>query len=456
MGGEWQAVPSWGVSGGPWGGPPGPWNGPGGPPGPWNGPGGPPGPWNGPGGPPGPWNGPGGPPGPWGGPGMGMMPPWMMGGMGCPPPWMMGPGGPPGAWGRSCGPWDGKGSELSNSRQGGNTSPLRERALQQHALSHSIQDGRGWWGSYHPNYNMGMGDSTMVNLQTEEANALRRKDETQTMEQHVTYDGCQSPTKLNHGEIRLGVDSHAISNDGLYQSELCDDGDDVDNTTRLNNNLKDCVGDLVILEDKRKNLSMRFDFCLTESFSQFDVNKTGYVGLNDFDVYAKKSGIALTREDWAILIDRYDKDRDGYLSFSEFIEIFAPYTKNYRDTMTQRSTTNVEKFFDYTVQTKKLLKDLLYSCVTCEENFEHAKYKVTKGIVAVSNELFDLLDTDKDGYVSVSEFGDYLKAHAIKASAQNVRLLFDQFDKNKDGKISFGEFHRPTKNDAYNYYGVQA
>jgi len=70
--------------------------------------------------------------------------------------------------------------------------------------------------------------------------------------------------------------------------------------------------------------------------------------------------------------------------------LWAPYTPEYRKTMTNRSLLQVSAFTQYTVQTKKLLKDLLFSVVTMLENFESNKFKITNGLVANSNELFDM------------------------------------------------------------------
>lgn len=170
--------------------------------------------------------------------------------------------------------------------------------------------------------------------------------------------------------------------------------------------------------------------------------------MNNFDEYAKKSGIMMNREDWAVIIDRFDRDKDNCLNFVEFTEIFAPYTPEYRKTMVGRSKTEVSTFYQYTIQTKKLLKDLLFSVVTMLENFESNKYCITNGLVANSNEIFDLLDVKKDGFVTLQEFKEFFSESGIKMNDQISKLLFESFDKDADGRISFGEFHTPNKRTA--------
>jgi len=267
----------------------------------------------------------------------------------------------------------------------------------------------------------------------------------------------ESALQLNASTLRSEGGMTPIKGDGgcnamLMVSEIQEGHEEAQMTAdpdcqdRLVENLKACMGDLRKLESKRKNLSMRFDFCLTEMFNQIDQGQTGYLTLNNLDNYAKQSGILMNREDWAIILDRHDRDKDGFLNFAEFTEIFAPYTIEYRKTMTNRSLLQVSTFYQYTVQTKKLLKDLLFSVVTALENFESNKFKVTNGIVANSNELFDLLDANKDGYITFTEFKDTLVGLGVRMSEQSGKLLFELFDKNADEKISYGEFHAANKN----------
>lgn len=55
------------------------------------------------------------------------------------------------------------------------------------------------------------------------------------------------------------------------------------NRTRMVVNLRDSIWDNKVLEDKRIDLSLRYDFSLPEVFSMFDYSKTGYVSLLDLE-----------------------------------------------------------------------------------------------------------------------------------------------------------------------------
>jgi Ca2+-binding EF-hand superfamily protein len=335
------------------------------------------------------------------------------------------------------------------------TSPDRDRSQMSKAWEMEASRGHGaQFDSYRgtPFYNTW--NSSMGNSGVFQTERLRNS----TMDPVSAHDKLtESSLQLNASTMRSEGGMSPIKGDGgvnanLVESVIQEDGAegqkeaDPDCQDRLVDNLKACLGDLRKLESKRKNLSMRFDFCLTEMFNQIDQGQTGYLTLNNLDNYAKQSGILMNREDWAIILDRHDRDKDGFLNFAEFTEIFAPYTPEYRKTMTNRSLLQVSTFYQYTVQTKKLLKDLLFSVVTALENFESNKFKITNGVVANSNELFDLLDANKDGYITFHEFKATLVGLGLRMSEQSGKLLFDLFDKNADEKISYGEFHAANKN----------
>merc|ERR1711988_1686106 len=138
----------------------------------------------------------------------------------------------------------------------------------------------------------------------------------------------------------------------------------------------------------------------------------------------------------------FDRDNDTYLSFSEFSALFLPYTKEYKKTMSARVGKGVAKFLDLSVQTKKLVRDLLYSIRLSFDNFEYNRHKVTGNSVAIAN---DFLDRNKDGYVTMSEFVASLTDCGVKGTKQDFVNLFSMLDLNNDEKISFEEFHNPGK-----------
>lgn len=210
-------------------------------------------------------------------------------------------------------------------------------------------------------------------------------------------------------------------------------------------NLNDAIHDNKLLEDKKVGLALRYDFCLHELFGMMDINNSGWVSLTEFERFSLEFGVALSMEDLSIIIDRYDKDRDGHLNFVEFSEIFLPKSSEYRRTMLDRVERSIYSFYDYTILTQTHIKDLLRTIVTVEDNFECNKYRLNDGRILNSDEIFRFLDKHKTGYVTLFEFTIALNEAGVYCSDDDCKTLFEQFDKNKDGIITFDEFHSPSK-----------
>lgn len=176
------------------------------------------------------------------------------------------------------------------------------------------------------------------------------------------------------------------------------------NQSKMIVNLNDSIIDNKLLEEKRIALAMRYDFCLMEMFTLLDVKQMNYLNLADFERFCYDNAISLNSEDLCVIIDRYDKDRDGTLGFGEFCDIFLPTSPEYRRTMQDRIQRGIYSFYDFTAVTQNCVRDLLRSIVTVEENFEDNKFRLSDGRVLTSDEIFAFLDKWKTGYVTLSEF----------------------------------------------------
>jgi len=218
------------------------------------------------------------------------------------------------------------------------------------------------------------------------------------------------------------------------------------NQSKMIVNFKDSIFDNKCLEDKRVSLALRYDFCLTELFAMIDYGKTGLLSLADWQRFSYENSLALNAEDLCVIIDRYDKGRDGLLSYSEFCDLFLPSSSNeYRATMQERVERNVYAFFEYTSLTQSHVRDLLRGAVTVEENFECNKFRLSDGRVLTSDEIFAFLDKWKTGYITLTEFQQALCEAGVYCTDSDAKTLFEQFDKNKDGRITFDEFHSPSR-----------
>lgn len=165
----------------------------------------------------------------------------------------------------------------------------------------------------------------------------------------------------------------------------------------------------------------------------------------DFERFVYENAVSLDSNDICVIIERYDKNRDGTLSFGEFSDLFLPSSREYRRTMQERVQRGIYSFYDFTAVTQNSIRDLLRSIVTVEENFEENKFRLSDGRVLTSDEIFAFLDKWKTGSVTLSDFRSKLNEAGVFCTDKDAETLFEQFDRNKDGRITFEEFHSPVR-----------
>ena len=58
-----------------------------------------------------------------------------------------------------------------------------------------------------------------------------------------------------------------------------------------------------------------------EAFSNFDTNKDGFLTIDEINETMKRFGEPLTKSETDMLMDDFDKDRDGKINLSEFMDL---------------------------------------------------------------------------------------------------------------------------------------
>lgn len=79
-----------------------------------------------------------------------------------------------------------------------------------------------------------------------------------------------------------------------------------------------------VAESLRHRLARRPSFSLHEAFQAVDKDRNGYITYGEFQNLLEQHGIFATAKDVESLMDRYDKDKDGRVSFTEFLDEVTP------------------------------------------------------------------------------------------------------------------------------------
>jgi Ca2+-binding EF-hand superfamily protein len=79
-----------------------------------------------------------------------------------------------------------------------------------------------------------------------------------------------------------------------------------------------------LAESLRQRLSRIPSFNLYDAFKAVDKSNDGVITLDEFRSILQDHGLYATTKDLESLMDRYDKDRDGRVSYSEFVQEVRP------------------------------------------------------------------------------------------------------------------------------------
>jgi Ca2+-binding EF-hand superfamily protein len=80
----------------------------------------------------------------------------------------------------------------------------------------------------------------------------------------------------------------------------------------------------------RKRLGRRPRFSAHDAFAAVDSDRNGYLTRDEFTEILKEYGFYATSEEITWLLDRYDKNRDGRITYSEFIDEILPKSPSRR------------------------------------------------------------------------------------------------------------------------------
>ena len=209
-----------------------------------------------------------------------------------------------------------------------------------------------------------------------------------------------------------------------------------DSEEGLVNCLKELIRDFRQIEEVRICLSKRLDFTIEEFYKLVDMGLTGLVSHHDLMDVLRLLKIEATLEDALLLINRFDKDRDGYLKAEEFVDLVAPFSDEFRESLISRKPRGVRTFKDYSERTKEILRQVLEVAIMNEKNADYQREVVRRK----KDVLFELMDKQGRGSVSLEDLGDLLAEHGFGTTHRELNAIIQKFDFKKDGRISYGEF----------------
>ena len=162
-------------------------------------------------------------------------------------------------------------------------------------------------------------------------------------------------------------------------------------------------------------------------FRDLDTNDDGRLDRSEFTSMIQQLGLKLSSHDIQKAFNRTDKNRDGSISFREFVDYYSKeLCSNSNSTSYKSKETNGNR------------------CSSCRCSVEVAEKQKRESdldkILMECRNYFRDLDTDGNGRLDRKEFSHMLNQIGVKMDENYMRKAFGQVDKDSDGSISFREF----------------
>ena len=174
---------------------------------------------------------------------------------------------------------------------------------------------------------------------------------------------------------------------------------------------------------------------LAKCFKYFDIQNKGKVDFDQFFRAMDKLGIIMDRDDIYAVFKQYDVDNNNFVEYKEFSQVFLEGKK--QDSQGVAEDPYIREKQRREQESANVKKD-------SPENLflffrEKLKGRGPRGFIGIRR-LFNMLDDDKSGQLTLQEFGKACKDFKIGVSEENIPNLFKYFDADKNGMIDYNEF----------------
>eukprot|EP00962_Isochrysis_galbana_P015727 scaffold4501_cov108-Isochrysis_galbana.AAC.14 len=139
---------------------------------------------------------------------------------------------------------------------------------------------------------------------------------------------------------------------------------------------------------------------LTDAFRKVDKSGNGFIAASDFDETLRGFGVRVTRASLAALMQRYDLNNDGLVSYAEFCSRISG------------GPTNPE-----------LAKAAAIAAPSAADRAEETLRRLMYSHWTTITEAFLKLDADRSGYCDKDEFGNIFRSAGIELTLDELSTL---------------------------------
>jgi Ca2+-binding EF-hand superfamily protein len=166
-------------------------------------------------------------------------------------------------------------------------------------------------------------------------------------------------------------------------------------------------------------------------------------------------GVYISLEEARLIMSRFDRDKDEYLTFEEFVDMWVPLDEVFAASLDNRSHKypngyyTTDEIFDSI--TRSNFVEVLKLTLEVEQYAERIRQQLSGRPFFSYSEAYDTLNKCGSCFVKKDDFSSLLQRHRFYATNKELNMLMDRFDKDKDERVSYSEFiseitpHSPQK-----------
>lgn len=178
------------------------------------------------------------------------------------------------------------------------------------------------------------------------------------------------------------------------------------------------------LEESRTRLAQQPDFNLMDAFQMLDKYSKGWITAPELLESLNEIGSFPHKDDVFLFVRRYDRDSDGRLLYTDFLDAFKPADEIVASALERRPAYHISRGYErtqyFTRETRDKYLATLRTHFSVEENAECLRQRLQRRPSFNIHDAFQAIDKDNNGYLTRTELNRILSQHGVYASEREI------------------------------------
>jgi len=197
------------------------------------------------------------------------------------------------------------------------------------------------------------------------------------------------------------------------------------------------------VENARLDLAEHYSFESVVGFNRIDTDQTGEIDASDVKAFCDDNNLNCSLDEAARLIDQYDENGNGKLSYGEFCQLVLPATNDHLRSIAK--SREAEYRYIKSAFLSSPIESALVNLVTKEIEYQRAVEEVKRELNArpdfTSQKCFDCIEK-ADPYLTIdrNEIRDFVHEFYTVLSDDDLDAIIRRCDTDEDEQLSEAEF----------------